>query len=126
MSLEEKTDGQLLAQFAAERADAPFTELVRRHGKMVCNICRRVLTNAHDAEDASQAVFLVLAAKAASLHNSRCIAGWLYNVARNVCNNALKASHVRDKHESEARSMSQRSTQAADMWERVQPLVDNE
>ncbi|AMV27256.1 ECF RNA polymerase sigma factor SigE [Gemmata sp. SH-PL17] len=74
------TDGQLLRMFVAARTDDAFAELVRRHGPMVLAVCHRVLANPHDAEDAFQAVFLVLARKAGAVRGSN-VAGWLYSVA---------------------------------------------
>ncbi len=76
------SDGELLERFAARRDEVAFEALVRRHGPMVFGACRRILGNSHDAEDAFQATFLVLARKAASIARRELVAGWLYAVAR--------------------------------------------
>jgi RNA polymerase sigma factor (sigma-70 family) len=81
-------DHQLLARFAARREQAAFEALLRRHGPMVLGVCRRVLGNRHDAEDAFQATFLVLAHKAGSIQRRDSLGGWLYQVAFHI---ALKA-----------------------------------
>ncbi|OAI46804.1 hypothetical protein AYO44_10740 [Planctomycetaceae bacterium SCGC AG-212-F19] len=77
-------DALLLERFAAEHDEEAFTELVRRHGPMVFRVCRRVLRNVHDVEDAFQATFIVLARKAASVAHRELIAHWLYKVALRV------------------------------------------
>ncbi|HYH64004.1 MAG TPA: sigma-70 family RNA polymerase sigma factor [Urbifossiella sp.] len=74
------TDADLLARYAAGRDGAAFAELVRRHGPMVLTVCRRVTRHAHDAEDAFQAAFLVLARKADRL-GGVAVGAWLYGVA---------------------------------------------
>src|SRR4051794_4346160 len=84
----ERSDGQLLEQFLTLRQEGAFTELVRRHGPMVYGVCRRVLGNATDADDAFQATFLVLVRKANSLTSRAVLGDWLHGVARNT---ALKA-----------------------------------
>src|SRR5690349_17052858 len=61
------SDRELLARFCRHHDEAAFAELVRRHGALVLDTCRRVLRQPHEAEDAFQATFLLLAQKAASL-----------------------------------------------------------
>ena len=75
------TDGQLLASFIDEKDEAAFEALVRRHGPMVFGVCRRVVRDHHDAEDAFQATFLVLARKASSVNPRERVANWLHGVA---------------------------------------------
>jgi RNA polymerase sigma factor (sigma-70 family) len=82
------TDGQLLERFRTDRDEAAFTALVRRHGPMVLAACRRLLPRAHDAEDAFQAAFFILARKAGSIRSGESVAGYLYGVA---CRVALRA-----------------------------------
>ena len=86
--LREAADADLLGRFVARRDESAFAALVSRHGPMVLRVCRRVLADAHAAEDAFQATFLVLAQRAGSLRQPEALAGWLHGVARRV---ALKA-----------------------------------
>jgi len=87
-------DGQLLERFASHRDEAAFELLVRRHGAMVGNVCRRILGNSADADDAFQATFLVLVRKASSLDCKGPLAPWLYTVAQRV---ALRARAKRGR-----------------------------
>jgi RNA polymerase sigma factor (sigma-70 family) len=89
------TDGQLLECFIARRDDAAFEALVRRHGPMVLAVCRRILRNHHDSEDAFQATFLVLARKAASIVPREAVGNWLYGVAYRTALKAKAATTTR-------------------------------
>src|SRR5690349_6463341 len=74
-------DPDLLARFLADRDERAFALLVRRHGPAVLGVCRRVTGDHHLAEDAFQAVFVVLAAKAGSVRPRAALPAWLYGVA---------------------------------------------
>jgi RNA polymerase sigma factor (sigma-70 family) len=82
------SDGQLLERFVALRDEAAFEALLCRHAPMVLGVCRRLLSHGHDAEDAFQATFLVLAHRARSIARRESVGSWLYGVAYRT---ALKA-----------------------------------
>src|SRR5262245_15584177 len=92
------TDRVLLAKFI-EGDEAAFAALVTRHTGMVLGVCRRALHNAQDAEDACQAVFLILARKAGRERWQLSIANWLYTTARRVAARAARAAARRAKRE---------------------------
>jgi RNA polymerase sigma factor (sigma-70 family) len=78
------TDAQLLDRFAAARDEPAFAALVVRHGPMVLGVCRRLLPDAGQAEDAFQAAFLVLARKAGAIRRRPLLSAWLYGVTYKV------------------------------------------
>jgi RNA polymerase sigma factor (sigma-70 family) len=95
-------DRQLLERFAATHEEAAFAALVRRHGPLVLGVCRRVLGDPHDAEDAFQATFLALARRAASVGRRAALGTWLYQVAYHAALRTRKQSAVRRQLEDKA------------------------
>jgi RNA polymerase sigma factor (sigma-70 family) len=84
------SDAQLLERFALQRDEAAFEALLHRHGPPVFGVCRRLLYDAHDAEDAFQATFLVLARKAGGIDRRSLLGNWLYGVASRIASRARK------------------------------------
>src|SRR5262249_21717870 len=84
----ELTDGQLLERFVVRHEEAAFECLVRRHGALVLRVCRRVLNDSHEADDAFQATFLVLVRKAGSIMKRESVGSWLHGVAYRISRKA--------------------------------------
>jgi RNA polymerase sigma factor (sigma-70 family) len=99
------SDGQLLDRFARRRDEPAFAAIVHRHGPLVLGVCRRVLAHRHDAEDAFQATFLVLARKAGCVRVGDSLAPWLYGVAYRVAVRARGRSARARAVEREASAM---------------------
>jgi RNA polymerase sigma factor (sigma-70 family) len=118
---EVQTDGQLLGQFLARRDEGAFAALLRRHGPMVLGVCRRVLGNAADAEDAFQATFLVLVRKASSLTGRALLGDWLHGVARRTALNARKL-HARRRAKEQA--LARPEVQGGEVRDDWLPLLD--
>ncbi len=119
------TDGQLLGRFLARRDEAAFEALLRRHGPMVLGVCRRVLGNSHDADDAFQATFLVLVRKAATVRPASAVGNWLYGVAYRTALEARSAAARRRRKEREVADMA-RGRPADDDRGELRRLLDQE
>jgi RNA polymerase sigma factor (sigma-70 family) len=119
----ETTDGRLLERFISRRDATAFAALVKRHGPMVLGVCRRVLGNEADAEDAFQATFLVLVKKAASVVPRAQVGNWLYGVAHNT---ALKAKAMNSKRRAKERQAAVRPDSAEETWQPLQEVLDRE
>jgi RNA polymerase sigma factor (sigma-70 family) len=119
-------DSRLLEAFVVRKDQQAFEALVRRHGPMVLGVCRRILGNHHDAEDAFQATFLVLARKASSVRPRRLVSNWLYGVA---CNTARKARAMitrRRWREKQVTNIPEPQAGPPDPWLDLQPVLDQE
>jgi RNA polymerase sigma factor (sigma-70 family) len=93
------SDHELLHRFLTDREERAFEALVKRHGPLVLGVCRRVLGNLHDAEDAFQATFLTLARRAESVGKEGSVGGWLYQVAYHMATKAKAQATARQKRE---------------------------
>jgi RNA polymerase sigma factor (sigma-70 family) len=98
------SDAQLLKKFIVERDEASFAALVRRHGPMVLGVCRRILHNPHDTDDAFQATFLVLVQKARSVLDRQAVGSWLYTVAFRSALEARARNIRRQKREAQVKA----------------------
>jgi RNA polymerase sigma factor (sigma-70 family) len=121
-----RDDHELLTAFAVRQEQAAFAMLVRRHGPMVLNVCRRVLRHEQDAEDAFQATFLVLAAKAAVLSIRTGVAGFLHGVAYRLALKARREATRRRRREACAPIPVATDVAAELSWREVQAVVEEE
>jgi RNA polymerase sigma factor (sigma-70 family) len=118
------TDGQLLEDYLSRRDEAALAALLRRHGPMVWGVCRRILRDYHDAEDAFQATFLVLVRKAASIVPREMVANWLYGVAHQTALKARATAARRKAWERQVTEMPEPAVAEQDHWLDLQPLLD--
>lgn len=98
-STDNLTDRQLLERFALQRDEESFTHLVQRHGLMVLGVCRQILRQEQDAEDAFQATFLVLSRQAGAIRGGEALPNWLFSVATRLAKRMRAAALRRQTRE---------------------------
>jgi RNA polymerase sigma factor (sigma-70 family) len=123
---QELTDKELLESFAAGREEPAFALLMQRHGALVWGVCRRVLRQAQDAEDAFQATFLVLARKAGRIRWQTDVGNWLYTVAMRTAMKAKAAAMRRCGREGRLQEMPATGANSDSAWVEMRPILDEE
>jgi RNA polymerase sigma factor (sigma-70 family) len=118
-------DMDLVREYAARNSEPAFETLVRRHVSLVYSVALRQAGNPAQAEEITQAVFLILARKAARLRPDTILAAWLHETARFASASFLRGEQRRRRREQEAYMQSQLQESAADpAWEQLAPLLD--
>ena len=125
-ALQPHTDAELLERSLARGDGRAFEALLRRHGPMVWGLCRRILGDSPDAEDAFQATFLVLVRKGESLHHPELVGAWLYGVASQTARR-LRAVSARNRAREKPLCEAVAPFPAADApWRELLPVLDDE
>src|ERR1019366_7596900 len=128
-------DMDLVREFARHNSEAAFTELVRRHINLVYSVARRCTGNDSDAHDVTQAVFIILARKAAGLREKTLLTGWLYETTRFAAARLLRTNARRRAREQEAYMQSplteadwsrhsEATGDAANVWTQLAPHLE--
>src|SRR5262245_51639827 len=117
-------DHELLRQYAESRSDEAFSALVAQHINLVYSIALRNVGDAHHAEEITQAVFVILARKAAKLSNVKVLSGWLFHATRLTALNFIRSESRRTRREQEAHMQSVLNEPDHETWQRIAPLLD--
>jgi RNA polymerase sigma factor (sigma-70 family) len=125
-TLSGSAERQLLQRFLVERDEAAFEAILARHGPMVVGVCRRVLNDPHEVEDAFQATFLILVRRARDIRDQDLLGPWLYGVAHRVAVRARAVASRRSDHERHVPV--ERAAQPDDdlQWRDLAPVLDAE
>jgi RNA polymerase sigma factor (sigma-70 family) len=116
-------DDLLLRRYVDSGSQQSFAELVTRHIDLVYSAAVRQVKDEHLAEDVVQAVFLVLARKAATLNSSAPIGGWLLTVARHASVDAMR-QRLRSQHREQIAAKPEATAPAAEDWAELAPVLD--
>lgn len=118
-------DSVLLRQYAENHSDDAFAALVARHVNLVYSVAVRCVGHPHQAEEVSQAVFVLLAKKAGQLGHYKALSSWLFQTTRLTASNFIRGESRRHRREQEAHMQSVLNEPGSDIWPRIAPLLDD-
>ena len=123
--MEPTDDSALLRQYAESNSDEAFAALVQRHVNLVYSVGLRQTGKPHAAEEITQAVFIILAKKAAQLRHNKALSSWLFQATRLTANNFIRSESRRRHREEEAYMQSILNESGNDVWPKIAPLLDS-
>jgi len=118
------TDMDLVREYADRNSESAFAEMVRRHINLVYSVALRFTGQAQDAQDVTQAVFIILAQKAAGLRARTILTGWLYETTRFTALRFLRTKASRQVREQEAYMSTVNDASSESVWRRLAPLLE--
>ena len=120
------SDKELMREFTENNSEVAFSELVSRYINLVYSVALRYMANGEDAQDVTQAVFIILAKKAVKLRERTTLTGWLYETTRLAAAGCLRARARRQTHEQEAAMESNLNESAPDpVWHQLAPHLED-
>jgi RNA polymerase sigma factor (sigma-70 family) len=117
-------DSALLRQYLEDHSEAAFAELVARHVNLVYSVALRHVGDPHQAEEITQAVFILLARKAAQLRHDKALSSWLFQATRLTASNFVRGETRRHRREQEAHMQVVLDGSGTDIWRQIAPLLD--
>ncbi len=117
-------DNALLREYADNGSHEAFATLVTRHANLVYSVAMRRVGNPHQAEDITQAVFIILAQKAAQLRLAKTLSGWLFEATRMTANNFIRSECRRHRREEESQVQPNSNETESALWARIAPLLE--
>ena len=117
-------DSVLLRQYAENNSDDAFAALVTRHINLVYSVALRQVGDPHQAEEITQAVFIILAKKVAQLRHDKALSSWLFQATRLTANNFVRSETRRHRREQEAQMQSVLNETGEETWQKISPLLD--
>jgi RNA polymerase sigma factor (sigma-70 family) len=118
-------DSALLRRYAENHSDEAFTALVTRHINLVYSVALRCVGGPHQAEEVAQAVFIILAKKAAQLRHDKALSSWLFQTTRLTASNFVRSESRRHRREQEAHMQSVLNEPGNDLWPKIAPMLDD-